>query len=126
MPKYVVPEQMHAPGCFCFQALEGCHEITFFCQDRGRASSRTAAKAKMLAVAGSTSRSIETQCCRKSSKGSVIRNNFIHVMKRLAIMVARLAKGQHSTCATQEVCQLPPIQLSPITRHRSAETVDCS
>lgn len=35
MPKYVVPEQMHAPGCFCFQALEGCHEITFFCQDRG-------------------------------------------------------------------------------------------
>jgi len=34
MPKYVVTEQMHTLGCFCFQAVEAYHEISFFCQDR--------------------------------------------------------------------------------------------
>jgi hypothetical protein len=76
MPKYVVAKQMHTLCCFCLQAVEGYHEIAFFAKIGGRASSRTAAKAKMLAAAGSTSRSIETQRCRKSWKGSARCINF--------------------------------------------------
>lgn len=35
MPKDVVADQMHGPGCFCFQTVKGRHEIAFLCQDEG-------------------------------------------------------------------------------------------
>ncbi|WP_244665907.1 hypothetical protein [Pseudorhizobium halotolerans] len=82
MPKYVVAEQIHTFGCFCFQAVEGYHEIAFFCQDRGtiiishRCKSEDACGCRINFQVDRNA-TLQQELVRLSHVSS-----FIHVMKR--------------------------------------------
>jgi hypothetical protein len=83
MPKYVVAEQMHAPGRFCFQAIEGYHEIAFFCQDRGTsiiAHRRKSKDACGCRINFQVDRNATLQ--KELDRLSKMHQVFIHVMKR--------------------------------------------
>lgn len=107
MPKYVVAEQMHAIGCFCFQTVERYHEIALFCQDRGASIIVHRSKSKDACGCGINFQVDRNATLKKELEGlGQMHQFFIHVTTRRAIMVVRVGKGQRSTYATQQLCRI--------------------
>ncbi|WP_255877231.1 hypothetical protein [Sinorhizobium fredii] len=120
MPKYVVAEQVNGPGCYCFQAVEGYHEIAFFCQDWGTSIIAHCRKSKDACGCRINLQVDRNATLQKELERLSHKTSSIHVMKRLAIMAVRLAKGQRSTFTTQELYETAtyPTQFYNATLYR--------